>query len=141
MGGTFREMGWEDREVKVRRTELLEVLKKNRAAHVKEYDEACRDYRSAALLKIDEVFEEVRGQINRLKEGQTIAVVGLHFGLNPPVSHEKAYDQIIRMMEMSVDDEIQLTGSQFACFVMDDWDWKQQWAAGNTVYKAALCRK
>jgi hypothetical protein len=88
MGQTFRQMGWEDREVKVRREELLDVLKKNRA----------------------------------------------QFGLDVPESHEKAYDQIIRMMEMSVDQEITLTCSQFGCFVMDDWDWKEKWAASNSAY-------
>src|SRR6185295_867061 len=84
-------------------------------------------------------------KINGLKEGQTIAVVGLQFGLNVPQSHEKAYDQIIRMMEMSVDEEITLTCSQFACFVMDDWDWKEQWSASNATYlgkkEPALARR
>ncbi len=136
MGGTFRDMGWEDREVKVKRDELLKVLKTNRQQHILEYNEACKGYRAAALARIDEVFNDVRGQVNRLKEGQTIAVVGLSFGLDVPQSHEKAYDQIIKMMEMSVDSEILLTSGQFACFVMDDWDWKEVWKMSNLKYSA-----
>jgi hypothetical protein len=127
-------MGWEDREVKVRRGELLEVLRKNRERHIRDYKAACAGYREQALKRIDEIFHDLRAKITGLKDGQTIAVVGLQFGLNVPQSHEKAYDQIIRMMEMSVDDEITLTCSQFACFVMDDWDWKEQWSASNATY-------
>lgn len=134
MGQTFRAMGWEDRTVKVKREELVSVLRDNRQRHIAEYVEACRGYRAAALKRIDEVFDDVRGQIGRLREGQTIAVVGLHFGLEVPASHEKAYDQIIRMMEMSVDEVVELTASQFGCFVMDDWDWKERWTVSNMAY-------
>ena len=134
MAATFREMGWEDREVKVRRGELLEVLRKNREQPARDYTAACAGYREQALTRIDEIFGELRAKITGLKDGQTVAVVGLQFGLNVPQSYERAYDQIIRMMEMSVDDEIVLTGSQFACFVMDDWDWKEQWSASNATY-------
>ena len=134
MGQTFRQMGWEDREVKVKRDELLIVLKKNREQHLKDYTEACAGYRERALARISEIFEEAKGTINSLKEGQTVAFMGFGFNLPVPQSHEKAYDQIIRMMEMSVDEEITLTCSQFGCFVMDDWDWKEQWSASNSVY-------
>lgn len=134
MAATFRQMGWDDREVKVRRGELLEVLRKNREQHVQDYKTACAGYRDLALKRIDEIFNDLRAQITGLREGQTVAVVGLHFGLDVPRSHEKAYDQIIRMMEMSVDNEIELTSSQFVCFVMDDWDWKEQWSASNATY-------
>jgi hypothetical protein len=127
-------MGWEDREVKVKRDELLAVLKKNRERHIADYIEACAGYRASALERIDEIFSDLKAKIGGLREGQTIAVIGLQFGLAVPETHEKAYDQIIRMMEMSVDEEITLTCSQFGCFVMDDWDWKQQWSASNTMY-------
>ena len=42
-------MGWEDREVKVRRGELLEVLRKNRERHIQDYKDACAGYREQAL--------------------------------------------------------------------------------------------
>jgi hypothetical protein len=108
--------------------------KEPRAAHSGLQGRLRGGYREQALKRIDEIFHDLRAKITGLKDGQTIAVVGLQFGLNVPQSHEKAYDQIIRMMEMSVDDEITLTCSQFACFVMDDWDWKEQWSASNATY-------
>lgn len=133
MAHTFNRMGWEDREVKVRRDELLSVLRQNRERHVRDYHAACVGYREVALRRIEEGFQEARGVVNRLKDGQTVAV-NFRIGLSAPVSYEKAYDQIIRMMEMSVDAEIDLTAGQFACFVMDDWEWKEEWASSNALY-------
>lgn len=120
--------------MKVNRDELLAVLRKNREQHVQDYNAACIGYRDVALRRIEESFQEARSIVNRLKEGQTVSVVGFRINLSVPVSYEKAYDQIIRMMEMSVDTEIVLTASQFACFVMDDWEWKEEWASSNAQY-------
>ncbi|AMV24681.1 hypothetical protein VT84_09820 [Gemmata sp. SH-PL17] len=134
MAATFKRMGWEDREVKVKRDELLAVLRENRERHIREYKAACIGYREVALGRLEESFQEAREVVNRLKEGQTVSVVGFRISLSVPVNYEKAYDQIIRMMEMSVDTEIVLTASQFACFVMDDWEWKEDWAASIAQY-------
>ncbi|MBN9120413.1 MAG: hypothetical protein J0I06_14860 [Planctomycetes bacterium] len=133
MAATFKRMGWEDREVKVRRDELLSVLRQNREQHIRDYRAACIGYREVALRRIEESFQDACEVVDRLKEGQTVAV-GFRISLSVPVSYEKAYDQIIRMMEMSVDAEIELTASQFACFVMDDWEWKEEWASSNAQY-------
>jgi hypothetical protein len=133
MAATFKRMGWEDREVKVRRDELLSVLRQNREQHILDYKAACIGYREVALQRIEESFQDAREVVHRLKEGKTVAV-GFRISLSVPVSYEKAYDQIIRMMEMSVDAEIVLTASQFACFVMDDWEWKEEWASDNAQY-------
>ena len=40
----------------------------------------------------------------------------------------------IQLSRPPVDDEITLTCSQFGCFVMDDWEWKEQWAVSNIGY-------
>lgn len=129
------ERGWEMREIKVKRDELLETIRKNRTAHIIDYKEACDGYRGKALQRIDEIVGNLRGKINALKEGETIALMSVSFGLDVPVSHERDYDQVIKMLEMSVDDEISLKSDEFACYVMDDWDWKQVFLASNARYK------
>jgi hypothetical protein len=135
MARTFQEHGWDDREVKVRRNDLLTELRKNREQHIRDYKEACEGYREQAIRRIDEIAADLRKKIHDLKEGQTIAIMNVVFGLNAPVSHEKSYDQIIKMVEMSVDDEIVLTAGQFACFVMDDWEWKAEWTGSMAQYR------
>jgi hypothetical protein len=134
MGATFNQRGWSNREVRVRRNELLDVLAKNRRNHIAQYIEACQGYRAAAIKALDEVFTEARNRISNLKAGKMISVVGFTIPLHPPENHERSYDQIIRMMEMEVDDVVTLTADQFACFVMDDWEWSEHWAASNRAY-------
>lgn len=122
------------REVEVRKVDLLTVLKKNREQHVKDYLEACAGYKEAALAKIEDVSSELKARIGRLKDGQVIALVALQFNLEVPKSFEKAYDQAIVMLEMSVDDTVTLEESEFAQYVMDDWEWKEQFTMSNRRY-------
>jgi hypothetical protein len=128
------ERNWEMREVKVRRDELLEKIKINREKHIKEYKEACEGYRQQALAKIEEVTQKLRQKFETLKEGEYIQLAAITFGLDVPESHEKDYDQVIMMLEMSIDNEINLKSDEFACYVMDDWDWQTTWKMSNSKY-------
>lgn len=123
------------REVTVQKKELLEKVIANREVHIREYQEACDGYRTKALTKIDEVFGDLKKKIEDLKDGQTIALMSVSFGLDVPVSHEKDYDQVIQMLKMSTEETIKLSSDEFACYVMDDWDWKQTFITSNARYK------
>lgn len=133
MGQTFREMGWEDRTVKVNRLDMLKKLKENRDKHIQDYKDACDGYREAAVRKIDHAFNELRGQVERLKKGELVRIYA-SLDIPVPESYERAYNQIIEMMEWCVDEHVELTSSQFGCFVMDDWDWKRSWTTSNAGY-------
>ena len=129
------ERGWKMRKVTVKKSELLEKVLANRALHIKEYSEACDGYRVKALEKIDEVFGGLKAKIGELKEGQTIALLSVTFGLDVPQTHEKDYDQVLEMLRMSTDDTTELQSDEFACYVMDDWDWKQEFTMSNRRYR------
>ncbi len=133
MGKTFQEMGWQDRTVKVARKELLKVLQQNREQHIKDYDAACNGYRVQAVQKIEAAMAELKQQLNSVKADKRTSI-GAQIYLPTPVSHERSYNQIIKMMEMSVEDIVELTAGQFACFVMDNWDWRQEWETSNAPY-------
>jgi len=105
---------------------LLDTLRTNLKLHVDDYTEAVIGYQKAALAAID----------NKRGELETDALTVLHFDLTPPRTYEKAYKQVIRMLEMETRDEIELNSSQFGCFVMDDWEWKEEFSVSNTRYKA-----
>jgi hypothetical protein len=134
VGATFQKMGWADREVEVKRHELLSVLRRNKETHVNDYEIACDGYKVLAVKKLEDVFGNLKAQLGRLKEGEFLGWVGTSFSLSAPVSHERSYDQAIRMMEMEVKDTVVLTASQFSCFVMDDWDWTDQFRNDSTPY-------
>lgn len=128
------------RKVKVKRDDLLVKIKANRVTHIAEYKTACDGYREMALERIEEISQELKDRISSLKKGQVIALVQVQFGLAVPVSHEKDYDQVVAMLEMSVDSELEISSDEFACYVMDDWEWKEQFRNSNTAYLAKMSR-
>lgn len=115
------------REIKVRRNELLETVKQNRITHIEDYKNSVEGYKEAAIKEIDNAVKKLKKQINDLKEGEMIKLASIMFSLPVPENHEKDYNQVIKMLEMSVDDELSIKSDEFACYVMDDWDWKDAW--------------
>lgn len=134
MAQTFAMHGWDNREVRVHKQQLLSILKNNRENHIAEYQKALAGYKDAALEKISEITDDLHSKVNLLRDGRMITTLHVSFTLPAPESHEKSYDQIIKMTEMSVDDIITLTAGQFGCFVMDDWEWKETWSMSNAGY-------
>ncbi len=60
--------------------------------------------------------------------------VSLRIDLVEPETHEKDYDRIIRMLEMSVHDEIKISEHEFNQYVMDEWAWREKFATTNARY-------
>lgn len=116
--------------VTVKKDALLEALRTNREAHQGIFDEAVEGYQQEAERRLKAHLKEVRS--GKMKQ---VAVF-----LDVPVNHTKDYDRIIKMVEMSVDDEIVLTQQNFSAFVMDDWTWKQQFLTSNSTYSATATR-
>ena len=128
------ERGWSMREVTVQKSELLQKVRANREKHIREYAEACAGYKSEAIAKVEDSMSRLKDMINALREGEVIALATVAFNLKVPQDHSKDYDQAITMLEMSVDDKITLKSDEFACYVMDDWDWRQEWEVTKSTY-------
>jgi hypothetical protein len=110
--------------VTVRRTELLEKIKKNREEHRTLFEKALVGYRDMAIAELDRALEDA-------KKGKRIC---RHLSLEEPVDHTRDYDRIITMLEMSVGNEVKITEAQFGQYAMDDWSWKNQFTATNSRY-------
>jgi hypothetical protein len=136
----MNEKGLTMRKVKVRKHELHSKLVENRAKHVQDYREAVEGYcqQGSELLSTrrTKVFDEISLYISDLESGNAVdpKTFDVSLDLKKPKSYEKVYDQIIMMVEMSVDDEIELDTHEFACYVMDDWDWKDEFSATTASY-------
>jgi hypothetical protein len=115
-------------KVKVKTSGLIEVLKGNRQKHVEEYKEAVRQFRmrSVAALK-----RELEKAINGKKFETNLC-------MTRPVSHEKDYDLVIKMLELSVDDVTILDQHDFNQFVNDEWSWKPSFSS-STAYYSGSC--
>lgn len=112
------------KEVKVKRDELLGVLKVNREKHQQIFGEALDGYK----VKVIETLERT---LNQARSGERVSE---HITIPRPINQTHEYNRAIRMMEMSVEPEVTLTTQEFDCYVMDRWHWKQQFLASNSLY-------
>ncbi len=114
--------------VKVKKSDLIDVLTKNRDTHRAEYQEALGLYRAAVVKHLEKLLEEVKSE----------KPFALHVRLPEPSDHTEDYDRELRMLDMSVDDVIELNVQDFDTFIMDNWDWKDSVSATNMFYKSAI---
>jgi hypothetical protein len=120
-------------QVKVKRLKLLATIKKNRKAHRDLFLKAQEGYRKDMIEELDRMLKDA-------KDGKQIrrAVI-----MPEPQDHTPDYDRVIAMLEMSVDTVIELDADSFDNYVMDNWAWRANALATNTMYaaKAGLGRK
>jgi hypothetical protein len=112
--------------VNVKVEKLLEKVKENRDNHRAVFEAALE------VFKV-KVVEELEAMLERARKGERVAH---SHGLMQPMDMTREYDQAIAMLEMSVDEEIEVTHQEFAQFVLDQWHWKQQFVTSNAAYFA-----
>ena len=122
------------REVKCKTSELLEKVRANRKTHIAEYAEAVEGYKDQAKAAIEKAMIRLKARIDDLKGGEVLALHHISFDLAVPENHAKDYDQVILMLEMSVDEVLTIRSDEFACYVMDDWSWKEDWSNTTRMY-------
>jgi hypothetical protein len=110
--------------VKIKKSVLLNALKKNRQAHRAIFEEAQEGYRAEAIKLLDKALQDA-------KYGRKITTF---VKLNAPIDQTKDYDRAIKMIEMSVDENIEISEFDFACYILDDWSWKQNVMTTNAFY-------
>ena len=111
-------------EVTVTKVELLGVLEKNREGHREKFLKAQKAYRQRAIEELDRSLEDAR-------MGRDIRLI---ISLPKPEDHTEDYDREIRMLKMSVSDQITLQSYEFDQFVMDRWDWSQKFTTTASSY-------
>lgn len=114
------------RKVKVKNEQLLAILKTNRESHREIFLEALDGYKQEVLNLLD-------GMIKDIKNGKKISH---HIALVQPMDQTKEYDRAIKMLEMSVDSEVELDETQFSELVMDEWNWTNNFLASNVNYSS-----
>jgi hypothetical protein len=117
------------RSVKVEKAELMKILQDNKKKHIKEFDESVKDYKKAALKVAKE-------HVELAKSGDLDQIAKIRAMPQRPTSYEDSYNRAIRMMELSVDDEIELEEQIFNQLVLDEWMWKTAFTASGALYKS-----
>lgn len=111
-------------KVNVKKAELLEKLKENRALHLEEYKKAKVGFR-VALEK------ELKQKLKAVKAGES---VDLSFENHKPEKHLDEYDDVIGMLEFAEDEEIELNHNQYKQYFKNEWDWTYSWSVRNSDY-------
>lgn len=115
------------RSVNVKRTDLLAELTKNREKHAAEYKTAMEGYRI-------EVVNQLSLAVAKIKADESSFDAGITISEDPPEDHTADYDLAIKMMEMSTDETIHMDSNSFNQYVMDNWAWKQTFAATSSKF-------
>ncbi|KKK59533.1 hypothetical protein LCGC14_3033420 [marine sediment metagenome] len=115
-------------DVKIKRLELLTVIKENHLKHKTIFNEAMKGYANELEKVLSEKLEMVRAGSKIEKS----------IRLPEPEDHTGDYERIMKMLDMDVRETIELDERQFAEYVMDDWIWKQEWVANNSAYTAMV---
>ena len=107
---------------------LIQTLKNNREEHKDIFLDALEGYKKKAISAFEQKIKEiVRGK-----------KMNLYIDLTQPEDMTKEYDVAIKMFEMTCDEEVELSTSEFRSFVMDDWDWKDSFTTSNSQYTNKL---
>ena len=131
--------------------DLKEKLAENRAAHLKEYNEAVEGYLEAARAKLEDQHKKAQVELQKAydrtteelkrydpeKAQDTIVFCGsIQFKLIAPRNYVDAYDQAIEMMEWETREKVELNTTEFRCFVMNKWDWMQEFKTVSEMYNS-----
>lgn len=113
-------------EVRIQKAKLIEILTKNRAEHRDIFLAAQKAYRATVIEVLDE-------QLKLARDGKPFVLARIT-SLVCPQDHTKEYDTVLRMLELSLDDVVILSNSQFTNLVEDIWGWSRSWAASASTY-------
>lgn len=105
---------------------LLNAIKENRDRHRDIFLKAQEGYRIQLIKELDQMLADARDG-KKLRRFVT---------LPEPEDHTDDYDRVIKMLEMSVEEQLEIDETQFAMYVMDDWGWKKNWTTTNAAYIA-----
>ena len=117
------------RSVKLNKTELLGIVRENKSKHILAYKEAVDDYINAARTIVNY-------NVDKINEGTVESISKCKPVPTAPISYEDEYSRAIRMLELSVETEIELEADVFNQLVLDEWAWKNSFAIMAQNYKA-----
>jgi hypothetical protein len=121
-------MNRHSQSVNVSRLAMLEALRSARTMHAAEYKEARTDYEAAVVKFLESALDRARnGDFKEVK-----------INFHPPVDHTAEYDDVIEMMEVSVDETINLDRETYKAYYKNEWSWTAGFKMESTVYKTMI---
>lgn len=103
---------------------LLQAVRANRLAHLREHKDAMKEYR---LRMVDACKA-------RLEDAMAGRDVDHAIRMVRPENYVKEYDRAITMFEMTSETAIQLDSKTFSQLVMDEWEWTHSFKNSTSAY-------
>ena len=127
--------------LKFPKKELLTKIRENRKQHQIDYEDAFGGYRKQLATRWGEISEYCNRVSKLMNEAIWYEIdvmvdpANLKYSdLDKPDSHIEAYDQAIEMLELTTQDEIELSQTHFKQLVQDKWEWKASFMASSMKY-------
>lgn len=110
--------------IRVNKAEVIERLRANRNQHENTYAEAMAGWRSQSSAKLRELAAE-------LDAGGSPS---LYIKLERPEDHTEEYDIVLGMLDLSVEDEIEMTLANYRNYILDMWHWSEKFRTTASAY-------
>lgn len=129
------------RSVKMKTSELLDIVRKNKVKHETDFAEAVQDY-LVVVRKVTQTNSKI-ARTNAITAATAIDLTGLNFTQSKsipaaPKSYADDYGRAIRMLELEVEPTVEIEDDVFNQLVLDEWAWKNQFAASSALYKTMI---
>lgn len=112
-----------NRTVTISKAKLIQKIKDNKEAHIKEYNEGVIAYR-----------EEANKQLEKLKTELDGGSLTIKLQLTTPINCASEYDKVIEMFDWEVKEEIELSQDEFNEYVHDENDKARTAKFANSFY-------
>jgi len=119
-------VGLHSQSVNVSRLTLLSSLRENLEKHKADYAAAVINYRLALQADLTTALVQANDPDSRLDK--------IRVDFSHPQSYASQYQQVIDMLEYSVDETINLDSQAFRAYVKDEWSWKGSFELTNSTY-------
>lgn len=116
-----------DLTITVDREKLIGILTDNRQRHEAHHRAAFEGYKKKLI-------EHAEDNLALAKEGKHPR----SFSQPAPRHYLPQYNRALGMLKLTDDEKIRLSAYDYARFVEDDWDWKDEFAKSSVYYNASL---
>jgi hypothetical protein len=116
-------------KIKVDKQKLLSILAENKSKHINDYNVAVEGYKIAVKKALSKKMKELKA----LKNGELQKFNMNFYNLIVPESHEKDFDTVIGMLNVSTDMEIYITSTEYQQYYLNEWSWKNNWYVSNST--------
>jgi len=124
--------------VKVNKQELLSVVRENLQKHIAQFEESKEDYLKALTCVSEQNVKIANKRLKQSINGKIDSDLSWKQLPPEPVSFESEYNRAIRMLEMSVETDLDVEAQVFNQLALDEWSWKNQFLNVSTLVKGMI---